>query len=198
MTSLTGPAASDRLGRLWRALPLLAVAGLCLGACQTTTVERQTAALTLASDSLAQRQAQSRQFETSDESAVLAACSAVLQDLGFTLEESSVATGLLVASKDRDAIEAGQVTGQIAMAALLTAALGVPVDPVWDRDQKIRVSIVTRALSEEAVLVRATFQRAVRNTQNRLSRVETIDDPLIYREFFERLSQAVFLEAHEL
>ncbi len=129
---------------------------------------------------------------------ILSACSGVLQDLGFTLEESSVATGLLVASKNRDAMEAEQVAGQIFVAALITA-MGGTADPVWDRDQKIRISIITQpALDGAGVVVRVTFQRVVWNTKNQVSKVETIGDPGIYQQFFDKLSQSVFLEAHQI
>jgi len=128
---------------------------------------------------------------------LLSASAAVLQDLGFTIDESSAKTGLIVASKDRSAIEAGQVAGQIFMAALITA-LGGHADPTWDRDQKIRISVVTRPLTSGWTLVRVTFQRIVRNTKNQLTKAETINDPIIYQQFFDKLKQSVFLEAHQI
>lgn len=174
------------------ALPLLA-----LGGCQTTSVEQHTAALTLPADSLSQRQVQSRRFETKDERMLLSACAGVLQDLGFAIEESSSGTGFVVGSKDRDAVEAGQVAGQMVLAALV-AALGGRPDPVWEKDQKIRIAIVTKPVAAGDILVRATFQRVVRNNKGQISRVETIEDAKIYQEFFDKLSQAVFLEAHQI
>ena len=173
------------------------IAILLLAACQTATVEQQTAALTLSNENLAQRQAQSRRFDTGDERLILSAAAGVLQDLGFSIVESSAGTGLLVASKNRDAVEADQVAGQLVLAALITA-LGGRADPVWERDQKIRISLVTKPLSAESVIVRVTFQRIVWNTKNQISRAETIDDPVIYQEFFDKLSQSLFLEAHDI
>lgn len=169
---------------------------LALTACKTNTVEDQTAALTLTSDDLALRQANSRRFYTSDEPMMQSACAAVLQDLGFTLEESSTETGVLVASKDRDAVEAQQVAAQIFLAAIV-AALGGRSDPVWEKNQKIRISIATRPVNS-SVVVRATVQRVIWNTKNQLSRIETIEDPQIYMQFFDKLSLAVFLEAHKI
>ena len=169
---------------------------LVLTACKTTRVEDQTAALTLSSDDLALRHANSRRFDTGDETMMQSACAAVLQDLGFTLEESSTEMGLLVASKDRDAVEAQQVAAQIFLAAII-AASGGQADPVWEKNQKIRISIVTRSI-DGSIVVRTTVQRVIWNTKNQLSRIETIKDPHIYRQFFDKLSQAVFLEAHNI
>lgn len=172
---------------------------LVLVGCQTdTTAERHAAALTLTSEDVSRRQSQMRRFDTTDERLILSACSGVLQDLGFNIDESSVATGLLVASKRRDAVEAGQVAGQVFLAALITA-MGGYADPTWDRDQRIRISIVTKpALDGNGVIVRTTFQRVVWNTKNLVSKAETIEDPVVYQEFFAKLSQSVFLEAHEI
>ena len=180
---------------LWVTLFSVAVS---VGGCQApATVEQQSAALTVSAPTLAQRQLQSRRFETRDEAKLLSACAGVLQDLGFTIDESSVSTGLIVASKDRSAIEAGEVAGQVIIAALITA-LGGHADPTWDKDQKIRISIVTRPLSSKSTLVRVTFQRVVRNTKDQITKAETINDPIIYQQFFDKLKQSVFLEAHQI
>ncbi|HYD69564.1 hypothetical protein [Azospirillum sp.] len=170
-----------------------------LGACQqTAAVKEQAAALTLAPESLGQRQMQTRRFDTADERAILAAAAGVLQDLGFTTEETTASAGLIVGSKDRDAVEAGQVAGQVFF-ALLVAAMGGRADPVWDANQKIRLSVVTKPTADRSgIVVRATFQRVIWNTKNQVSRVETISAPEIYQQFFDRLSQSVFLEAHQI
>lgn len=184
--------AGGRVGcALLAAVSLAAAAG-----CQTTRVEQHTAALTVSSQTVAMRQVQSRRYDTQDEAAVLASCVGVLQDLGFFVDEASPDTGFVVGSKDRDAVEAQQVAGQLVLATLV-AALGARYDPVWDRDQKIRIAIATKPVGA-SVVVRVTFQRVVRNTANQVARVETIDDARIYQEFFDKLSQAVFLEAHQI
>jgi len=137
------------------------------------------------------RQLQTRRFDTTAEGEVLSACAALLQDLGFGLDESETKLGLIAGSKDRDATEAGQVIGS----ALMGVLFGV-YTPVDDH-QKIRASIVTRPVGP-SVNVRVTFQRAVWNTQGQISRLEMLDEPEMYEGFFDRLSKAVFLEAHEL
>jgi hypothetical protein len=147
---------------------------------------------------MAKRQQEMRRFETTDDALLLSASAGVLQDLGFTVEEAEPVAGLLVASKDRDAVEAKQVAGQLLLAALVAAA-GGRADPVWEKQQKIRVSIVTRSSEDhQAMIARVLFQRVIWNTKNQISRVETIEDPVVYQSFFEKLAQAAFLSAHDI
>lgn len=155
-------------------------------------------ALQLSKESLKLRQLQTRRFDT-DEKTLLSASAAVLQDLGFNIDESETKLGVIACSKKRDATSAGQIVGAICLAALSGAVMPV------DKEQLIRASLVTNPIhidetdkSQCQTSVRITFQRIVTNTQNQVTRLECIEEPQIYREFFEKLSQSVFLEAHEL
>lgn len=156
--------------------------------------------LKLSPDSLEQRQLQTRRYVSKEEKSILLACAGVLQDLGYTLDESETRLGVVVASKDRTAVDAGQVAGATFLVVL--AALGGAQSDALDRvddKQKIRASIITRPSSDEGqVLVRVTFQRIVWNRRGDLSRLESINDPELYQGFFERLSKAVFLEAQSI
>lgn len=150
-------------------------------------------ALQLSPDLLERRQIQTRVFETGDETELLSASASLLQDLGFNLDESEVDLGVLVASKERDATESGQVAASIIMGALL----GVHMP--WDEEQKVRAAVITRRLEDRnGFAVRLTMQRIVWNTQGQVSRTEPLDEPEMYQEFFSKLSKAVFLEAQEL
>jgi hypothetical protein len=149
-------------------------------------------ALKLSRESLERRQLQTRAFDTADETLLLQASAGVLQDLGFTLDESETELGVIVASKDRSAVEAGQVAGQIAMALLF--GVYTPID----KNQKIRASLVTRPLNPERSAVRVTFQRMVWNDQGQVSKAEFIGDALIYQEFFDKLGQSIFLTGHSI
>ncbi len=129
---------------------------------------------------------------------MLSAAAGVLQDLGFNIDESETKLGVIVASKDRSAVTGGQVFG-----AVLLALLGGYSD--IDKTQKIRVSLVTRPAmaSDDRVvpnshLLRITLQRIVRNTAGQITRIESIEEPEIYQEFFEKLSKSVFLEVQQI
>lgn len=155
-------------------------------------------ALQLSPESLQNRQMQTRRFDT-DEKTLLSASAAVLQDLGFTIDESETDLGLIACSKTRDATSAGQVAGAV-LVALFTGV----VTPV-DKEQLIRASVVTYPIKidksdkgNSSTAVRVTFQRIVTNTQNQITRRECINEPEIYQGFFEKLSKSLFLEAHEL
>lgn len=231
---------------------------MLVGGCAARVPE---GALQLKSESLADRQLQTRRFETTNKQAMLSAAASTLQDLGFVLDESEYTLGVLVASKNRDATSGGQVAGAILIAALTGAV------PHVDRNQIIRVSMVMReiegknasspaptkltpakieevrkavhkgiadgfkkefsaevtnkvastiadsvatSLAKDLTLlsqvqqtsgestVRVTFQRVIYNTAGQITLAEQIVDPVIYQEFFEKLSKAVFLEAHAL
>lgn len=141
---------------------------------------------------LEDRRLQTRLFDTSDEEKILSASASLLQDLGFNLDESETDLGLLVSSKERDATEAGQV-----FLALAIAAMGGGSTPI-DETQKIRASVVTSPVGENEARtsVRVTFQRIVWDSYGQISKREKLNDPQMYQEFFEKLSKAVFLEAH--
>lgn len=149
-------------------------------------------ALQLNAESFQLRQLQTRTFETANEKKLLTAGAGVLQDLGFNIDESETALGVIVGSKDRDATEAGQVA-----AAVFVALLGGGAMPI-DKDQKIRASLITRPNGKGKTNLRITLQRVVWNTQGQISKTQSIEEPEIYQDFFSKLSKAVFLEAHQI
>ena len=153
----------------------------------------------LTPESLAKRQLQTRVFDTDDEAEVLSAGMATLQDIGFLVDDSEVQLGLIVASKERSAIQPAEVTGQVLL-TILAGLAGQSYDPVWDETQIMRVSlVVTPAMYDQAgSAVRITFQRIVFTNKGGVSKSEALGTPEIYREFFAKLSKALFLEAQEI
>jgi hypothetical protein len=153
-----------------------------------------TDALVLSPESMELRQLQTRRIDGISEKDLLNASVGVLQDLGFEIDEAETKLGLVVASKDRSAFTPSQLAG-----ALAVSLLGVQMP--LDKTQKIRVSLVTHpALGQDgkpvpnSQVIRITIQRIVWNDQNQISRTEAIEEPEIYRQFYEKLSKSIFLE----
>jgi hypothetical protein len=151
------------------------------------------------------RAMQTRMFETPNERELLSASAAVLQDLGFQVEESQREVGFLRATKERSAREYGQYVKQV---LVLLLSLGKVRQPV-DLHQKIAVSLIARPLNAEATRqeVRIMFYRVVWKGDGQVDNqyippgeqyMEMIRDPEIYQQFFAKLSKAVFLEAHRI
>lgn len=146
---------------------------------------------------LKQRVIETRRYEGIKEPDLLSACANVLQDLGYNLENSETKLGVITASKQRDATNAGEV-----VAMVIVALLGGGATPI-SKDQTIRVALVARPVTEDGKIledkhfVRVTFQRIVRRTDNSVY-VETLKDAKLYEEFFEKVSKSVFLEAQKI
>jgi hypothetical protein len=174
-------------------------------------------ALQFQPDTLANRQLQSRKYDIKSEKELLTASNNVLQDMGFNLDESNMQLGVLVASKNRDATDGGQIAGAILLAALFR------VQASYDKDQKIRASLVTKPAAtnnpiqvdvttktgkqikfnqpveaQNGYVVRVTFQRLVWNQRGVLTKIEGINEPEIYQEFFDKLSKSIFLQAQNV
>lgn len=159
----------------------------------------------LAPESLQHRAAQTRAFETSDAAELLSASAAVLQDLGFDIEECAREVGFLRAAKERSAREYGQ---QITRVFVILLSLGKYSMPI-DLHQKVAATLVLRPLDEKGTRqeVRIMFYRVVWKGDGMADRqvippgeqrMEMVRDPVIYQQFFGKLSKAVFLEAHAL
>lgn len=135
-----------------------------------------------------------RRYEGFSETALLAAATATLQDLGYTITESAPAAGVVVASKQRDAVEAGQVAAQVVLTVAF-AALGAINNPTWDETQEIHVTVVASPVgSSTARDVRVSFDRYITNNHKQLWKTELVVDRQIYHTFFDRLGTALKLE----
>jgi hypothetical protein len=131
---------------------MLAVAALVAVASCAASIPDE--ALQLSRESLAQRRLQTRIYETGDERFILQASAGVLQDTGFSLDEAETSLGVIVGSKDRSAVEGGQVAAQVAMEVLF----GV-YQPI-DEKQKIRVSLVSHPSGSGRTAVRGNLSEA--------------------------------------
>ncbi len=151
--------------------------------------------LALPEETLEKRTLQMRQYETVDEEQIIIAIAGVLQDLGFTLDDSESELGFIAGSKSSDATDGGQIAGAIFMDIMF----GTNLTSTCDATQKVKASVIGKlSYDKSKIVVRVTFQRLVWNQMGALSRVETISDPEIYQKFFDSLSKAIFLEAHKI
>lgn len=155
-------------------------------------------AFVLTPELLKQRQIETRKYAGIGESDLLIACSNVLQDLGFTLENSEVKLGVLTASKQRDAYDAAEIAGAVVLALLGGSSMAI------SKDQTIRVSLVVRPVrlsggdySKSEHFVRVTFQRIVRRTDNSVI-AQSLNDPELFQQFYEKVSKSVFIEGQKL
>lgn len=145
-----------------------------------------------------QRQLETRRFDGISEADLIVASANALQDLGFNLENSETSLGVITASKQRDAKNGGEIAAAVVVALLGGGAMAV------SKDQTIRVSLVVRPVlgSDGNPLVnsnfaRISFQRVIRRTDNSTF-AQTMRDPELYQEFYERLSKSVFIEAQKV
>lgn len=137
------------------------------------------------------REAETRRLQ-GDEATLLAEATQVMQDLGYTLVESSAGAGVVVGTKHRDATEAGQIAGALVMAVLFGAA-----NARWDTDQVIRMTVTTwpegspiLAGTPRTVAMRVSFERLLQDNQGRV-RHEPLTEAELHREFFEKLRQSM-------
>lgn len=182
--------------------------GICLASLQLVgcVVHTEPSELfQLAPESARNRALQTRMYETSDVRELLSASAAVLQDLGFQVEESQREVGFLRAAKERSAREYGQYIRRFLVFLL---SLGHAIMPV-DLHQKISATLVARPINSEATRqeVRIIFYRVVWQGDGTLDRqyippgaqkMEMLLDPVLYQQFFAKLSKAVFLEGFTL
>jgi len=143
------------------------------------------------------RAIQSRSFTTLKKDGLVQASAATLQDLGFTVKEVSNEYGVLVGSKERDAVEGGQVAIQ-AILVILSALGGRSHNATYDETQKINVTVLVNALDAKSSLVRVFFDRHITNNHGQLWKADLITETEIYQQFFEKLSKSAFFEENKL
>lgn len=170
---------------------------LSLSACETLPSD----AFRLPESALETRSMQTREYSSVDDTAILSASVAVLQDMGYAVDEVSPELGLLTASKTADATNKLEAIGTLALDTmqcvftLMFACSGKHYGEI-DDVQDIRLTLISRPQREERqnVAVRVTMQRVIWDKEGRVSEQETISDTRVYGAFFQKLSNAVFLE----
>ncbi len=154
----------------------------------------------------AQHRLQTRLFESGDEERILQAATATLQDMGYQIEEGSSRLGMVLGSKMRDAnsLTPGQrAVVAVAMLGLVAGVYTAPLAPllmgkIQDEPVRTEAAIFTRMIGADKsrvavrIMIRETWYK-----DGRSGPPTVIRDATIYREVFDRLSKALFLEGQE-
>ena len=146
---------------------------------------------------------QSFTFEGVEEAEILAASVALIQDMEYNIDEIERPLGVLTASKVVDADSAMQKAGLLALdiGMILLAALSGSGGggSAWaTADDEIALSltmVVTPSLTKENTFTsRITLQRTLYDQSEQIKERGVIEDPEVYRQMYDKLSKAVFLE----
>ena len=149
------------------------------------------------------RQVQTRIFEVSDETEILQAAVALLQDMEYNIDSVEYPLGILSASKVVDADDATQkallISADVALAVLSILTGTSPSGSAYaTADDKIDIKITFVVLpslgSQGKFAVRATSQSSLITKSKRIKNVALIDDPRVYQEIFEKLYKSALLE----
>jgi len=151
------------------------------------------------------REMQTREYEGVTDIEILSASAAVLQDLGYAIDEIEKELGVLSASKRADAKDSAEIAGKIALDVadcLLTLFIGCENDAYQSskdvQDIKLTLVVLPDSGRDGAHKVRLTIQRVVWAKSGDLYDQETINDAEVYQAFFDKLSKSVFLEKEGL
>jgi hypothetical protein len=183
---------------------------IALGSCAVGALAEQTEPLgmeplfQLNPTSAADLDAQSRSFAVSDRATVLYASASVLQDMGFKVTGGEWEMGVLVGEKTADVSSAGAAHAAAEAAVVAATAflsLLLASDMVTDLPeqvaQRIHVSLLVSA-EQSTTRVRISIDRDMVYDHQRPNIPDHTELPLVYQEFFERLSRAIFFEGERL
>jgi hypothetical protein len=184
-----------KLRRIFKIYVILITLGSFLVACQQNNILKE--ALTWPPDLLKNRQLQTRVFQAVNEQKLLTASAAVLQDLGYTIDETDLRSGVIVCSRDRDVTVTAEVILSVTL-EILSLLVGMPASVPYDKTQKVLASLVITPVDNQRTAVRITFQHMLWDSDGNIRRREQLNEPAIYQEFFSKLSKSIFLVAHEI
>jgi hypothetical protein len=174
---------------------------LSLSACSSTPIPDE--AYRLPQSALAQREIQTRTFEVSDEAVILQASVALLQDMEYNIDNIEYPLGILTGSKVVDADDARQkallLSADVAMAILSILTGSTPGGSAYatandEFGLTVTFVVLPSLEKEDHFTVRATIQSNLTDKTGNTKKVTLVDDPVIYREIFEKLSRSLLLE----
>lgn len=135
---------------------------------------------------------QTRSFDVENPRQIILSCVSVLQDIGYSIEETNYNLGVVTGTKEADAVVASQVV-MSAVTMILSGQI-----TATDDYQIITASImVNKSEKTDDCYIRAVFAQEIFKTDG-FSKSTVIEDQAIYSLFFQKLSKSIFLEANEL
>jgi len=175
-------------------LALLAVSSV-LSSCGSTQPDY----FSPSQSSVVARKMQARVYFSVEESDVMSAAAALLQDMGYSIDEVEARLGVISASKRANATNRLQAFGTLtldSMKCALTFLMACSGNYYGEIDdvQDIRLTLVSMPNDSGDVAVRITIQRTIYDKRGRVSEQSTITDADVYESMFAKLSKAVFLE----
>lgn len=157
-------------------------------------------ALRLPESTLELRSIQSRSFEAESEAAILAATVAAMQDMEYNIDTVQIDLGVITASKTTDASSNSAMVGYT-MLEMLCAASGHYCDTSEKIPDKFKTTITMVVLPSLArrgeFTARITLHYVTINTRGKVIEQESIVEAEIYQQVFERLTNAIFIQANE-
>lgn len=137
---------------------------------------------------LQKREIQTRDFETSDTKLVMKSMMNVLQDEGFIIKNAVVDLGLLSAEKIIDV----ENKGKAIFATMLAGS-----NARWNKQQIFEASANVSEFGAKT-RIRINFQTKTIDNYGCPQDVVTLNDPLYYQKFFDKVSKGIFLQEQEI
>lgn len=157
------------------------VSSLLLSACSHNQFESPMTQLQV-------RDLQSREFNTTDTKLVMKSMMNVLQDDGFIIKNAVSDLGLLSAEKHMDVENKTH-------AFLMVALVGSKAR--WNKQRLLEASANVSEFGNKT-RVRINFQTKTMDNFGCPCDVETITNPRIYQEFFDKLSKGIFIQEQNI
>jgi len=131
---------------------------------------------------------QTRQYDTTDEKMVLKSAMNVLADDGYIVKNAVPELGLLTAEKELDIENKGEA---------VFAAIILGYQARWKKSLKNDCTVNVSKFGE-SVKVRLIFQVKVLDNHGNVMKIEQIQDPKVYQEFFAKMDKGFFIEKEGL
>lgn len=134
------------------------------------------------------REIQTREFATKDLNLVMKSMMNVLQDENFILKNVVMDAGLLSAEQQNEIPSSG-------WSILARGLLGPEMR--WDKHSITEISANVTPHGDK-MRVRVNFQRKTLDNRGNMSKSTTIQDPILYQVFFEKVGKGIFLQEQEV